>query len=78
MIHARSTFLALALPLALATHAEAETYHVYYLPWESTGGYYPRITYPAFVSTADPAWERRVRAVYPASLPASSILLISF
>ena len=22
------------------------TYHIYYLPWQSTGGYYPTITYP--------------------------------
>ena len=24
----------------------SSTYHVYYLPWQSTGGYYPTITYP--------------------------------
>ncbi len=45
------------------------TYHVYYMPWESTGGYYPRITYPKPASTAEVAWERRVRAAYPSSLP---------
>ena len=28
------------------------TYHVYYMPWESSGGYYPRITYPEIASTA--------------------------
>jgi hypothetical protein len=24
----------------------SSTYHVYYLPWQSTGGYYPTVTYP--------------------------------
>ncbi len=47
----------------------SSTYHVYYMPWESTGGYYPRITYPEIVSTADPGWRRRVRAADRANLP---------
>ena len=46
-----------------------DTYHVYYMPWESTGGYYPRVTYPRIASTADAAWERDVRAADPSSLP---------
>jgi hypothetical protein len=48
--------------IAFRPNPGSEAYHVYYLPWESTGGYYPRITYPSFVSTADAAWERQVRA----------------
>ncbi len=40
----------------------SSVYHVYYLPWQSTGGYYPRITYPAVVLEPDAAWERSVRS----------------
>ena len=47
----------------------SSTYHVYFLPWESTGGYYPQITYPDLPSTADQGWEERVRAEYPEGLP---------
>jgi hypothetical protein len=37
-------------------------YHVYYMPWRSTGGYYPEITYPADPGpTADATWEAGVR-----------------
>ncbi len=32
------------------------TYYVYYLPYETTGGYYPRLTYLPPQTTADPAW----------------------
>ncbi|MGD8360471.1 MAG: DUF6067 family protein, partial [Gemmatimonadota bacterium] len=31
----------------------SSTYHVYYLPWESTGGYYPTVTYPTSTELAD-------------------------
>jgi hypothetical protein len=32
-------------------------YHVYYMPWESTGSYYPTVTYPDdLTDPADPAW----------------------
>lgn len=38
------------------------TYHVYYMPWRSTGGYYPDITYPMEPGpAADPAWLGSVR-----------------
>ena len=47
----------------------SKTYAVYYMPWKSAGSYYPRMTYPKPVSTADPNWERRVRAAYPTNLP---------
>ncbi|MEZ4417753.1 MAG: DUF6067 family protein [Gemmatimonadota bacterium] len=40
----------------------ATTYHVYYLPWETNGGYYPRVTYLQRWGEPDPAWERRARA----------------
>jgi len=55
--------------IAFRPNPGSTTYHIYYLPWESTGGYYPRVTYPAFVSRADAVWERRVRAADPMSLP---------
>jgi Rib/alpha/Esp surface antigen-like repeat protein len=71
-----------AVPNALALRIENEsgdvvfqsnpgssTYYVYYMPWESTGGYYPRITYPKFSSVTDPRWERRVRSADVATLP---------
>lgn len=31
------------------------TYHVYYMPWQSTGGYYPTVTYPTPEELRDPA-----------------------
>lgn len=55
--------------IAFQPNPESKTYAVYYMPWRSTGGYYPRITYPKLASTADPVWERRVRAAYPLNLP---------
>jgi len=45
------------------------TYHVYYMPWESTGGYYPRVTYPKIAAINDTDWERRVRAAPLTELP---------
>jgi hypothetical protein len=45
------------------------TYHVYYMPWESTGGYYPRVTYPGITSTANRSWEQSVRAAPLSELP---------
>lgn len=44
----------------------AGTYYVYYLPWESTGGYYPKVMYPTSVLEPDAAWEARVRSADPA------------
>jgi hypothetical protein len=55
--------------VAFQPNPGSTTYHVYYMPWESTGGYYPRVSYPEIVSTADAAWERRVLAASPSQLP---------
>ncbi len=59
-------------------------YHVYYMPWQSTGGYYPTVTYPTqselrdgsadfswagLAPDPDPEWERRVRGRSPTELP---------
>ncbi len=41
------------------------TYHVYFLPWQSGGGYYPTVSYLASVVEPDPAWVARVRAEPP-------------
>jgi hypothetical protein len=30
------------------------TYHLYYLPWQSTGGYYPTMSYPTSAEMRDP------------------------
>jgi hypothetical protein len=32
----------------------SSVYHVYYMPWQSTGGYYPTITYPTPALLANP------------------------
>ncbi len=40
----------------------SSTYHIYYLPWTSTGGYYPSVTYPSGAQTADPVWENDTRS----------------
>ena len=58
-----------AIPNARALFIEAErgavafepiegstTYYVYYMPWESTGGYYPRVTYPSTVLEPSEEW----------------------
>jgi hypothetical protein len=47
--------------IVFQSNSGSTTYHVYYMPWESTGGYYPRITYPGIASTAAAEWERQVR-----------------
>ncbi|NQV72618.1 hypothetical protein HQ496_05805 [bacterium] len=41
------------------------TYYVYYLPWESTGGYYPKVTYPSNVYSPDPKWSASVGTDLP-------------
>ena len=38
----------------------SNTYHVYYMPWESTGGYYPTITYPDLMEPAPDGWAAQV------------------
>jgi len=54
--------------VAFQPNPGSSTYHVYYMPWESTGGYYPRVTYPRIETVTDRAWERHVRAA-ASSLP---------
>ena len=46
-------------------------YHVYYMPWQSTGGYYPTVTYPALAPEPDPAWAREARNASTEELPAA-------
>jgi len=36
--------------------AGSSEYHVYYMPWQSTGGYYPTVTYPELAPEPDPGW----------------------
>ncbi len=59
--------------IAFRPNPGSTTYHIYYMPWESTGGYYPRVTYPRLASTADAAWERAVRAADLARLPRARV-----
>ncbi len=62
------------VPNALATRIEnasgdvifqpnpgSSTYHVYYMPWHSTGSYYPTITYPDMAPEAEAAWADAVQ-----------------
>ncbi|HSG06706.1 MAG TPA: glycoside hydrolase domain-containing protein [Longimicrobiales bacterium] len=44
-------------------------YHLYYMPWASSGGYYPTVTYPAVAPSPDPAWAARVTAAGAGALP---------
>jgi hypothetical protein len=43
----------------------SSTYHVYYMPWQSTGGYYPTITYPTPDELAQPDPERAAEGESP-------------
>jgi len=38
----------------------SSTYHVYYMPWHSTGSYYPTITYPEMAPEPDATWAKAV------------------
>ncbi len=49
------------------------TYHVYYMPWRSGGGYYPKVTYPAVMHVSDSAWLQRVRATDARRLPMARV-----
>jgi len=66
-------------------------YHVYYMPWQSTGSYYPTITYPTQAQLLeksedfswaglspdpDPEWERQIRTRRPADLPQARTTMI--
>lgn len=43
-------------------------YHVYYMPWVSTGGYYPKVTYPTSMTPSDSSWVRRAMSLKPTTL----------
>ncbi|MCB1122428.1 MAG: hypothetical protein KJT03_12820, partial [Verrucomicrobiae bacterium] len=49
---------------------KAGTYHVYYFPFETTGGYYPTVTYLKPENSGDPAWLERYGDVDEATLHA--------
>ena len=51
-------------------------YHVYYMPWQSTGGYYPVVTYPDLASTPDAAWATRARGASDADLTSGRVTQI--
>jgi len=46
-------------------------YHVYYMPWQSTGGYYPTVTYPDLAPAPDPEWARRASTAAGSELPSA-------
>jgi hypothetical protein len=49
--------------------AGSTEYHVYYMPWQSTGGYYPTITYPDLAPVPDEDWMARRSPGAAADLP---------
>jgi len=56
--------------LAFRPNPGSTLYHVYYLPWRSTGGYYPTVSYPPDLAPPpDPAWAARVRSADADTLP---------
>ena len=50
-------------------NAGSTAYYVYYLPWQTGGGPYPVVTYPASVLEPHAAWATSVRARSLESLP---------
>jgi len=56
--------------VAFRPNPGSATYHVYYMPWSSSGGYYPTVTYPGDLAPApDRTWASRVAAAGPDALP---------
>ncbi|MCP4896054.1 MAG: hypothetical protein GY906_03685, partial [bacterium] len=47
--------------IAFQPNPGSREYHVYYLPWTSTGRQYPTLTYPDISPTPDSAWAASVR-----------------
>jgi len=47
----------------------SSVYHLYYMPWQSTGGYYPTITYPEAMTEAEAGWAARVAYMPADTLP---------
>ncbi len=45
--------------IAFSPNVGSSIYYVYYLPWESTGGFYPTVTYPSQLSTPAESWRLR-------------------
>jgi hypothetical protein len=56
----------------------SSTYHVYYMPWETTGGSYPKVTYlSAFPGvTPDPSWLASARQAGFDALPRARVTKI--
>ena len=52
----------------------ATTYHVYYMPWASTGGYYPTVTYPPLAPPSQMEWLRAT--AYDEGLPRGTVTRI--
>lgn len=51
-------------------------YHLYYLPYETGGGYYPNVTWRPPTVTADPAWAASVGE--PAVLPQATAVAVEW
>ena len=59
--------------VAFQPNAGSSTYHIYYMPWESTGGYYPTVTYPSSLSQPDVTWSATVSDGNAVTLPAARV-----
>ena len=57
---------------AFRTNGGSREYHVYYLPYETNGGFYPKVTWRAPTDTADPTWAAAARAAVTGSIPAEA------
>lgn len=51
----------------------SQRYYVYYLPWVTTGGPYPKVTYPTDAFASDARWVQRTRARALETVPAARV-----
>ena len=48
--------------VAFQPNPASNTYHVYYMPWQTSGGPYPTVTYPSSVAEPDAGWVASIGA----------------
>lgn len=55
--------------ILFASRPDSRVYHVYYMPWHTSGGYYPVVTYPDSLFPSDSDWVARQRIINRAPTP---------
>ncbi|PTM08107.1 MAG: hypothetical protein DA407_08910 [Bacteroidetes bacterium] len=55
---------------------DSNTYYVYYFPHQSTGSYYPKLSYKTPTQTADEAWLNEIELTNIADLPKAKVTSI--